>query len=433
MSSRLSARLTHSRRWLQPGFIVKIISVACAVCWSSCALFEATVAELRTDIPEMAVYVASFNASQSRYKLHVRYEADLARKLAASTYKPALAVSRYLKIPEAGKVFQSLDHLFSELLVNQSAFYPGLLEQGNLDGRQLLLPVSFNLPLIAFSLTTEPEIRDTFVLTLDDLETLGTAFNQQARGAYTRMGFAPRWSAEFLHVALRLFGVDFRQGTPLRWNRQALQAGLDRLREFSKNTNGSVANEEDFKFKYLYLPAYRSLNEGRIRFASLDSATYFLIPEERRSGLTFRWISRNQSIPVAEDLVYAGICRGAAGKQVAEAFLKWFYTETTQRRLLEDARDNRAMETSFGLAGGFSAIRTVNEKLFPLFYPALLGRLPPATYLGTPSALPTIWQELKQQVVLPFLLDATGPTAMADPNQVLDERIRIWMSRRVSY
>lgn len=409
------------------------MATSLAAVLASCSLFESSVAELRTDVPEMAIYAASFNASQSHYKIHVHYEPNLAASLTGKGPKPALAVGKFIKIPETRNTFQSLDHLFSELLLNQSSFYPGLLELGIQDGRQLLLPVSFNLPLIALSKTQEAGIPDNFVLSLVDLERLGMEYNQKTKETFTRMGFGPRWSPEFMYSVIRLYGIDFKTGTTPRWNYFALENGIDYLRAWSERANESLLKEEEFQFKYLYLPAYRSLEEGRIAYAAMGSSSFFLIPEERRSSLAFRWLSRDGSIPLDDEVVYAGICRGAEGKQVAEAFLKWFYTEGTQRKILEEARRYRSIESSFGIAGGFSAIRPVNEKLFPLFYPSLLGRLPPGSYLSIPPALPAYWPDLRREVILPFLVDATAPVALENPNGVLERRIQAWMKRRSAF
>lgn len=410
-----------------------MIAASLAALLSSCSLLESNIAELRTDVPEMAIYAASFNASQNQFKIHVKYEPNLAASLSGNTPRPALAVGKFLKIPETRNTFQSLDHLFSELLLNQSSFYPGLLELGTQDGRQLLLPISFNLPLVALSKTQESSMPDNFVISLVDLERLGSEYNQKTKGTFTRMGFGPRWSPEFMYAVIQLHGIDFKPGTTPRWNYLALETGIEYLRTWSERANESIAKEEEFQFKYLFLPSYRSLEEGRIAYAAMGSSDFFLIPEESRSSLAFRWLSNNGAIPLDDEVVYAGICRGASGKQVAEAFLKWFYTEGTQRKILEDARRYRSIETSFGVAGGFSAIRSVNEKLFPLFYPSLLGRLPPGSYLSVPPALPAYWPAFKREVILPFLVEAMAPVALSNPNEVLENRIRAWFKRRSGF
>ena len=232
--------------------IKALLAISLAALLASCSLFESTIAELRTDVPEMAVYAASFNASQSQFKIHVKYEPDLAASLTGKGTKPALVVGKFIKNTETRNTFQSLDHLFSELLLNQSSFYPGLLELGIQDGRQLLLPVSFNLPLIALSKSQEAGLPDNFVLSLTDLERLGKEYNQKTKEAFSRMGFGPRWSPEFIYTVIRLYGIDFKPGPTPRWNFLALENGIEYLKAWSERANESLLKEEEFQFKYLY-------------------------------------------------------------------------------------------------------------------------------------------------------------------------------------
>lgn len=397
---------------------------------ASCAFFDESVAELRTDVPQMALYADAFNASQDRHWVHVIYDADLAAGLNAPGPKPALVIGRYLKSSSARGHFQSLDYLFSELVVNQSAFYGELLDLGNLDGRQLLLPVSFNLPLIMFDKKQEAQISNSFTLELAELEKLAVASNKETKGSWTALGFGPRWSPEFLYNVVQLKGGSFREGAPLSWDASSLAQGIQYLREWTVRANGSAAREDEFQFKYLYLPPGKSVQEGRIAFAAMDSSEFFVIPEERRASLSFRWLAGDGKLPISDGIVYAGICRRSSGKQAAEAFLKWFYSEDTQKTILDDARRFRSSELSFGIAGGFSAVRQVNEKLFPLYYPSLLGRLPPARSLSAPAILPSSWPAMKAQIVLPFLVAATGPDGSG--TDTLAARIQSWLKRQSS-
>jgi len=71
--------------------------------------------------------------------------------------------------------------------------------------------------------------------------------------------------------------------------------------------------------------------------------------------------------------------------------------------MLESSRRTRALESSFGIAGGFSAIREVTEKVFPLYYAALKDHAPPAEKIGAPTVLPVEWPELKSDVIGPWL------------------------------
>ena len=121
------------------------------------------------------------------------------------------------------------------------------------------------------------------------------------------MGFSPRWDPDFLLLFARMSGAAFREGSPLSWNDEALTTALEQVRAWSSEVNRSAADEDDFQFKYLYLPRNLSVQEGRIAFAYMDSSQFFLLSEERRAALDYRWIARGTAIPVLEEAVYAGI------------------------------------------------------------------------------------------------------------------------------
>lgn len=410
--------------------LLKVLVCSCFVLISvSCSWFKTVEAELLTDVPQMAIYASMFNLSQSRFKINVTFDKNTADTLTKNGPKPGLVIAKFIKNTKSRSTFQALDQLFSELIINQSAFYSNLLDLGSSDGRQLLLPVSFNLPMIIFNKELEPSISDSFVIDISELEKLGTSFNKPSKSGFTAMGFGPRWSSEFLFYISELMDAGFKEGTPIKWNNNALDNSISYIRSWSDRSNSSIAKEEEFQFKYLYLPAYKSVEEKRIAFAFMSSPGFFTLAEEHRTDLSFRWLSKGMKIPVDEEIVFAGICRKGRGRQAAEAFLTWFYSEDTQKAILEDARRYRSMETFFGIAGGFSAIKAVNEKLFPVYYPSLLGKLPPTTFLKIPNALPSRWADIKKDIILPFLLDATSSTPPANLNSLLEERIQIWLKR----
>jgi hypothetical protein len=107
---------------------------------------------------------------------------------------------------------------------------------------------------------------------------------------------------------------------------------------------------------------------------------------------------------VTEDILFVGIPRASRRKTQARQFLIWLFQPETQKRLLEAGRRQRL--GFFGIAGGFSGLKTVNEREFPQYYPRLLGHIPPEELLYTPSALPPAWQEIKSLVLLPWLREA---------------------------
>ena len=191
--------------------------------------------------------------------------------------------------------------------------------------------------------------------------------------------------------------------------------------------NRSPADEDDFQFKYLYLPRYLSVQEGRIRFAYMNSSEFFLLSEERRAPMEFRWVARGTSIPVLEDALYAGILRKGRGRAAAESFLRWFFRGGDAALPPRKDPAMRTNESVFGIAGGFSSIRSVNQKALPAFYPSLLGHLPPPEYIEAPPALPAEWPDLKERVLKPFLLNASGTSLPDfDPRADLRRRMDQW-------
>jgi hypothetical protein len=135
----------------------------------------------------------------------------------------------------------------------------------------------------------------------------------------------------------------------------------------------------------------------------MDSSRFFTLPQERRAALGFRWIAEKEIIPLDEKTIYLGIHKKARARKAALAFAKWFFQTDTQRLLLESGKNKRLNETSFGISGGFSAMRTVTEQIFPQFYPSLLGHMPPESFLSPPNILPRNWTVIKERVILPYL------------------------------
>jgi hypothetical protein len=142
---------------------------------------------------------------------------------------------------------------------------------------------------------------------------------------------------------------------------------------------------------------------GRILFTYMDSSRFFTLAEEQRLGLDFRWIAEKDLIPLDEQNVYIGIVKKARAREGAAAFIHWFFRAETQRLLLESAKNNRMNETCFGIGGGFSALRTVTEQIFPQYYRGLLGHMPPETFLSPHNILPLNWMVVKEKVILPYL------------------------------
>jgi ABC-type glycerol-3-phosphate transport system substrate-binding protein len=381
----------------------------------SCRRESTEPASIWTDVPELAIAVELFDAREGSAVVRLAWKRDLTEALSATESgerapEPStLVVGRRLASAVLRDRLCSLDYLLKELPY-RDAFYPELLEGGVIDGKRILLPLSFNLPAIAF-LRDARAAGDDVALSLEDMAAPSAAYSRQKGASGARMGFSPRWNERFLVEALDSGGARFNEGGAARgleldWDSRGLSAALDELASWSARANGSAALEDDFQFKYLFAPPYRWLKEGRTLYAYMDSSEFFAVPKEKRAELDFRWFEKDGRVPVLDGTVYAGIMRGSSGRATAESFLRWFLTPEAQRAILERSRDDRAFSFSFGVAGGFSSIRSANESIFPIFYPALVGHAPPAGKLSAPARLPEDWLALRAAVISPWALEA---------------------------
>ena len=405
--------------WKQlPLFILPCAALVFLVLW---VLVEPNTAILWSDRPEFALYVESFNADQDDYKIEFHYMEAPAQRLSVfsgtARETPDIVIGNWLKSATTRTLFKPLDSFFTKNKIAKAAFYPRLLNLGTIEEQQYLLPVAFNIPALVFTRANAPLLSNPFTIGFDEIKTLGKTYNVEQSGVYSRMGFSPVWNDEFLYVTANLFNAAFREAETapsvvsalsetagdVAWNPEALEEAIAALRDWTQEVNTSIQAEDDFVFKYFYEPSAKLAMSGRILFTYMNSAELFTLSQEQRSNLEFRWIAENNTIPVSEDTVYYGIHKRGKAKKAADAFTEWFFQAETQRRFLEISKEQRMNETYFGISNGFSAIRTVTEQIFPLFYPSLLGHIPPSAFLSPPNILPQNWIALKAQVIIPYL------------------------------
>lgn len=401
-------------------FIANLFALCC---FCACSFFEPDRVIIWTDRPEFALYADSFNISQQKYKIETYYFEAVAQKLAATPDRPDIIVGSWLKGDAVDFLYKPLDRLFEDNAINKEAFYPKLLELGVIDNKQYLLPVSFNIPALAFAINNSTLLSNSFTVSLDEVKTAGKSYNTLQKGAYTRMGFSPDWSDEFLFMIADLLGADFRIGDPLLWDETALKNALEYTKKWVTEANTSFQAVDDFVFKYFHNPPLKRIAQDRILFLYLNSAEFFTLDYDQRANLDFRWLEEKNRIPLVEGSVYYGLYRRGKSNKGASAFTKWFFQPETQRMLLENNKKYQLNAILFGIAGGFSALRNVTEEIFPRFYPGLLGHIPPDAYLSPPNILPKNWRTIKERIILPYIREYTRAEAETRP---LDHRITDW-------
>jgi ABC-type glycerol-3-phosphate transport system substrate-binding protein len=403
-----------------------LIAVVFFTVLASCGFRRSDTAVLWTDKPEFAFYAEQFNASQDHYKVETLYFESPAQKLTEPGEYPDIVAAGWLKSASTRALFSPLDSIFNDKNgISKSSFYPRLLSLGNIDGKQYLLPVAFNIPAFVFAGDYGQSMSNPFTSDMEEIMEKGKAYNVETNGVYTRMGFSPSWNDEFLFITATLFNTGFREAAPIAWDPLALEKAMTWIQSWIAEANTSIQAEEDFAFKYLYEPAAKLVSSGRVLFAYMDSSRFFTLAQERRAALNFRWIAEKEIIPLDEKNIYFGVHKKARAREAALAFTRWFFQTDTQRLLLESGKNKRLNETSFGISGGFSAMRTVTEQIFPQFYPSLLGHMPPESFLSPHNILPRNWMVIKERVILPYLRERIRRPSREEIKS-LEKRITDW-------
>ena len=434
---------------------VRLFIVLASLIVMSCSLGRTGTATLWTDTPEILLAVELFNASQNRHLITVHYVNNLPESLMTATEKaptaPTFVIGKGLRTRHLADSFQSLNHLFDGRAIQREAFYPKLLESGNEEDRQILIPLSFNALLIlqkkseAQSPTQGLDIPlpDPSIITMEDIRRRSILFDNVLEGKSARMGFSPRWpDRDFLFQWLQIKGTDIRESRskrdrlstliPLSWETNRLDEAIRDLRAYIEDFNESASIEDNFSFKYLASPTYKNIVNDRILFGAMVSAEYFLLSPVERSKIDFRYFGSNERIALLEDVRYAGVIKKAKGRKSAEHFLIWFFNEKHQRELMEKSQALRISETAFGIAGGFSTLKQVTISIFPQFYTDLRGRTPPESLVAAPQALPPFWSRIKSEFFIPWLDSAAASQAPIQASEDFLLKLNDYLKRNPS-
>jgi hypothetical protein len=384
--------------------------------FSGCSLFQPRVVTLCTNRPELAAYVEYFNTLTDDYRVILCYKVNPAQSMMSRSRDADLVLGPWLNGSASRRNFESLDVLFNREYLDRDNFYAGLLNAGAWEGKQVLLPLSFDMPAVVFPTNALPEDVPKLMASMEYVREKGAAFNQSVRDRLVRVGFSPLWQPEFLYSAAEIFGTQFRE-TPegsVHWNSARLQDMKEFCASWIEETNMGYEQDSQFQRTYLYEPMPKLLDSGRILFYLTDSSSLFRNVEDHSEEVDFRWLGAENRIAANDEVLYFGIPRGTRNRRGARLFLTWMFQPQTQGRLLEINQEKRL--DTFGIAGGFSSLRIVNEREFPRVYRPLLGRIPPEEMILFPKALPVHWGEQKERIVVPWLVSYI--TGGADEQQL---------------
>src|SRR5574344_1793017 len=402
--------------------------IASSLMLGGCSAKKVKTVTIWTNSQEFAPYAELFNSTHDSVKALLVYKENPAKSLADRKGEPVpdIVVGPWLRTSKTARYFRSIDTVFDRNNMSQSSFYAPLLAAGRVHHTQYLLPVSYNLPAVVFSTENSGLISDSYVLSLDDIRRIGASYNKRNdNGLYSRIGFAPQSNTEFLYLAAKLKGAKFRESrSQFTWSEDGLKTAVDYLHSWTSEANTSSKAEKDFSFKYLYMPGYKQVTSGRTLFAYATSDQLFRLSAEQTTHIDYRWIEEDGKMPVADSIVMLGVPKHSWHLNEAYDFISWLLTADTQHKILEFKAKTNLDTNQFGIAGGFSSIKEVNEHILPLYYTMLLSNTPSGDMLSVPEKLPANWNEMKEQIVIPYLAGAVSGTVK--PTETLEARIAEW-------
>lgn len=388
-----------------------------------------------SDRAELVPCVELFNATHD-IKAVLVYKDSVSRSLppARDEVSPDLVIGPWLKTSALKKNFSPVEKFFSQNKLPKTIFYDNMLAYGSSGGTQFLLPVSFNLPAVVFDEENAHYIKDNHILTLDQIWEADAEFSSKdEKDVYQTMGFAPSWDKDFLYFTAKAKGASFAESeSTFSFDRNALDSAVKYLQNWTLSNHTSSSAEQDFKFSYLYKPESEWLSEGRSLFTYMNSREFYTLRDDSDSSLSFRWVSTGRGILVEDDMVCMGLYKKASNPNKAEIFIEWFFREDTQKAIMERYRDMALDTKEFGIAGGFSSIKNVNNSLFPAFYHELLGNLPSEEQLILPDSLPSRFDIFKEKIIIPFLVEncqaeeTTENGTQEKAHKSLDDYIADW-------
>ena len=388
-------------------FFFAAILLAASFLLCSCDEPEQSRIIIWTSSAEFAQYTELFNFTHPGSNAVIVYKENPAQELppAKDELPPDIVIGSWLCTDKTQKQFKSLDYLFDRQTISSSMFYSQLLEAGKIRKTQYLLPVSFNLPAVIFAESNKDYISENYTMTLDQIKAAGLSYNEKnKKGTFSRIGFLPSANDDFLYLTTKLYRVDFREEKgQIVWSDLRLRNVVSYDRDWIINTNSSAQEEQDFAYKYLFMPDYRQVTSGRTLLAYTTSNKMFGYMKSQELNIDYRWIAGDDFIPIEDSLLMTGIYTKARNEQGATEFLTWFFDSENQKEILERKIQMELNNEMFGIADGFSSLRDVTEHVLPIYYNQLLTNLPPAQLLKVPQKLPARWDSYKSVVVEPYL------------------------------
>ncbi|MDA3850798.1 MAG: hypothetical protein PF447_05965 [Spirochaetaceae bacterium] len=348
--------------------------------------------KLLSDSPETLLPIEYFNSIQEDIRVEFIYTKRLdLQKLDQQKYD--LLISRNLSSP-----------VFLEKLAippNQEKFadkyYPALTSPYLLRKSPVLIPLSFDLPLIIYR---DDQFSDPppFTISFEELDELSTL--PATDEALSQMPFSPLWDGRYLRARLLFSGEDFQEQGKFNYDQEKLSLFMADQREWLMENQGEKALE--FSRKYRYIPDIQLLNQGRLDFLYMELSEYLTQQESLSKALEFSYLSNSQKECLPLDVLYMAITSQGSNHRQMEQFIDTLLSKDFQKDFL--LWKDSLREDSFGFMGGLSSLPEVNRYVLSDYYQQLSLRMIQAEQLHPTPSLPENWIDLAPDVIDKWLI-----------------------------
>ncbi len=371
---------------------------------------------------EIAFFAEQFNISQNRHKIEFYYSPNCREQLLNKNL-PDIVIDWDIQDTAKFTNFKTL----RGLSVNKKNIYEDLLRSGEYKGRQKLIPLAFNLPLVAYKHQKgNPEYPKW--LTLDQLSQAASLHNREKNNQYQYLGFSPTWDKNSLYLAYRIFGLYFTSTAEgISVDKENLEKTELKINNWVYNLIPKIEWEETFKNKFIYTPGYKLINDRRILFYYYPSNSYFSIPEKERVNLLFSWISDGEKILADESVLYAALPQIKGNNKGGKAFLKWLLNPKVQSELIY--KKNQSVLDSFGFCNGFSCLKEINNTVLPFIYPQMRQNIPKESEIDfSTESIPRLVQA-RDAVITEWMLNQLNQKNQLD----LPTELNKWLKQKPTF
>lgn len=386
-----------------------------------------------TDTGDLALAAEQFNVQSHSGKIRLIPEAMLT---AARDFQRADGILGHRMLTASQlRVLTRLEGVLDSLSRTPTD-YPENSFELTASGALIGFPLSVDPPVVVFPRTPgtgpwpsegQSEV-DAWLMDLEALRGQARAFTQtSSAGVLQRLGYNPAWDREFIQAFLFSRGADFSNAPEteegLRWEDEALVAGVRELRNWFADSGISRQQLNQFDENYGYDTWYNSLRFRRIQFRVIPFSEYQALDAEYRDALQFRWLTFGGRVYLSGPAVTAYAVAGRESTGTVVDFISWVSSEAGVDSVLKTRAE--AGLTGLLYLNGYPLVSDRESTWQSRYFPDIV--FPPNHLLAFSRRLPSAWDRLLDEVILPWVRQVIAtPADQRVSTSELAQRLRSW-------